>query len=81
LSDTAWARLARLIIPKHPRGGRPCPPERWREFLIAILYVVRTGRPWRALPQNFKVLLVHDAQALHAIEPNQRLAKDPASGP
>jgi transposase len=33
MSDTAWARLARLIVPKHPHGGRPCPAERWREYL------------------------------------------------
>jgi len=28
--------------PNHLNGGRPCPPERWREYLDAILYVLRT---------------------------------------
>lgn len=55
MSDTAWARLARLIVPKHPSGGRPCPAERWREYANAILYVVRTGCPRRALPHDFGV--------------------------
>ncbi|HWF69117.1 MAG TPA: hypothetical protein VG187_06045 [Mycobacterium sp.] len=31
--DTAWARIARFLVPKHPRGGRACPPHRWREYL------------------------------------------------
>jgi transposase len=43
LSDTAWARIARFIVSHHRNGGRPCPPERWREYLDAILYVLRTG--------------------------------------
>jgi len=55
LSDTAWARIARFIVPDHPRGGRPCPPERWREYLYAILYVLRTGCAWRHLPHDFSV--------------------------
>jgi len=37
LSDTAWARIARFLALMHPRGGRPCPPERWREYLDAIV--------------------------------------------
>jgi len=39
----------------HPRGGRPCPPQRWREHLNAALYVLRTGCAWRHLPHHFTV--------------------------
>lgn len=42
VTDTAWARIARFLVPKHPEGGRPCPPQRWREYLDAMLYVLRT---------------------------------------
>ena len=55
LSDTAWARIASFVVPKYPRGGRPCPPQRWREYLDAILYVLRTGCAWRHLPHDFTV--------------------------
>ena len=55
LSDTAWARIARFLVSKHPRGGRPCPPQRWREYLDAILYVLRTGCAWWHLPHDFTV--------------------------
>jgi transposase len=34
---------------------RPCPPERWREYLNGILYVLRTGCAWRHLPHDFTV--------------------------
>ncbi len=55
LSDTAWARIAHFMISKHPRCGRPCPPQRWREYLNTILYVMRTGCAWRHLPHDFAV--------------------------
>ncbi|MGO9509954.1 MAG: IS5 family transposase [Mycobacterium sp.] len=42
-------------MPDHPRRGRPCPPQRWREYLDAILYVLRTGCAWRHLPHDFTV--------------------------
>lgn len=38
----------------HTAAG-PCPPERWREYLDAILYVLRTGCAWRHLPHDFTV--------------------------
>lgn len=31
------------------------PPRRWREYLDAMLYVLRTGCPWRHLPHDFAV--------------------------
>ncbi|GMA24847.1 IS5 family transposase [Luteimicrobium album] len=43
------------MIPVHAHGGRPCCKHRWREYVNALLYVVTTGCPWRALPHDFAV--------------------------
>ncbi|MCV7337427.1 transposase [Mycobacterium senegalense] len=53
---------------KHPRGGRPCPPQRWPEYLDAIVYVLRTGCAWRHLPHDFTVLW-SSAHAFPALVP------------
>ena len=50
LSDEAWQVLDPLI-PEVRRGGRPAAHER-REIVNAILYVLRTGCQWRALPHD-----------------------------
>lgn len=55
LTDTAWARIARFLVPEHPRGGRPCPADHWHEYLDASLYVLRTGCAWRHLPHDVTV--------------------------
>src|SRR5665648_680254 len=53
LSDTAWSRIRDLVVPTHHKGGRPCSQARWREYVDALLYITRTGIPWRALPHDF----------------------------
>ncbi len=50
LSDAEWAVLAPLVPAAKP-GGRP-PKYRRREIVEAILYVLRTGCQWRALPHD-----------------------------
>jgi len=50
LTDTEWAILVPLVPAPTP-GGRPARHER-REIVDAILYVRRTGGPWRALPHD-----------------------------
>jgi putative transposase len=51
LSDRQWRRLEPLLDP--PRGrGRPRGVDR-REIVDAILYVLRNGITWRALPHDF----------------------------
>ena len=42
--DPAWSGVRPRIVPARLRG-RPCPEQRWREYLDAILSVVRTGCP------------------------------------
>ncbi|MGY3611289.1 MULTISPECIES: IS5 family transposase, partial [unclassified Bradyrhizobium] len=44
LSDAAWERMAPLII------GRP---DQKGMFVEGVLWIVRTGSPWRDLPEAF----------------------------
>lgn len=52
LSDEVWARAQPLLPPHppHPKGGRPAKED--RQMLGAILYVLRTGLQWNALPRE-----------------------------
>jgi len=50
LRDTEWARLEPMIPPARP-GGRPRKTD-MRAAMNAILYLLRTGCPWRYLPRD-----------------------------
>ena len=50
LTDGEWAQLAPLIRPAKP-GGRPRETD-MRAAMNAILYLLRTGCPWRYLPRD-----------------------------
>jgi transposase len=50
LTDAQWAYLEPML-PKAAKYGRP-PVDR-RQILDAILYLVKSGCPWRYLPLNF----------------------------
>lgn len=50
LTDVEWERLAPLIPPAKP-GGRPRQTD-MRAAMDAILYLLRTGCPWRYLPRD-----------------------------
>jgi putative transposase len=52
LSDEVWERVRPLIPerPAHLKGGRPAQSD--RQMLSAILYVLRTGIQWNALPRE-----------------------------
>jgi transposase len=52
LTDTAWAEIEpRLAAIKHKAGS---PPELSdRLFIEAVLYMARTGIPWRDMPREF----------------------------
>ena len=51
LTDDQWRRLRPLLPPQKPRSGRP---ERdHRTVINGILWVLRTGAPWRDLSERF----------------------------
>ena len=50
LTGPQWAQVSRFIPAPKP-GGRPAKYDR-REIVNALLYVVRTGCQWRALPHD-----------------------------
>jgi transposase len=50
LSDDHWDAIENLF-PKRARTGRP--PSDPRVMIDAILWVLRTGSPWRDLPEEF----------------------------
>ena len=51
LTDDEWARLQPLLPPAEGARGRPAMP--MRIFLNAVLFIAKTGAPWRDLPIRF----------------------------
>jgi len=51
LSNAQWARIERLLPGKATDVGRTAADNRL--FVEAVLWVARTGAPWRDLPEHF----------------------------
>ena len=51
LTNEQWERLKRLLPPQKPKTGRPA--EDHRKILNGMLWVLRTGAPWRDLPERY----------------------------
>jgi transposase len=51
LSDAEWAIIEPFLTARSPQGGRP--PGNHRRVLDGVLWICRTGAPWRALPEAF----------------------------
>ena len=51
LSDSQWERVAPLLPGKDNDPGRTARDN--RDFLEAVLWIARTGAPWRDLPAEF----------------------------
>lgn len=51
MTDEEWAIFAPLLTTPSSRGGRP--PKNHRHRLDGILWICRTGAPWRDLPAAF----------------------------
>ena len=51
LTDARWAVLEPLLPPQRPTTGRPNKDH--RQVLEAIVWLLRTGAPWRDLPDSF----------------------------
>lgn len=51
LTDQQWERLAPLLPPQQPRVGRPAHDH--RRILNGIVWILKTGAPWRDLPERY----------------------------
>jgi transposase len=51
LSDDKWERLKPLLPPQKAKTGRPAHDH--RRIVSGILWVLRTGAPWRDLPERY----------------------------
>ena len=51
LTDRQWQRLEPLLPAQKPKTGRPGKDH--RTIVNGILWVLRTGAPWRDLPQRY----------------------------
>ncbi len=51
LRDEEWAQLKPLLPPQRPTTGRPAKDH--RTVLNGIVCVLRTGAPWRDLPERY----------------------------
>lgn len=51
LTDKQWARLEPLLPPQKPQTGRSNHDH--RTVINGILWILRTGAPWRDLPERY----------------------------
>jgi transposase len=51
LTHEQWARLKPLLPAQKPRTGRPANSH--RKMLDGMLWIARTGAPWRDLPARY----------------------------
>lgn len=51
LTDEQWARLGPLLPPHKPKTGRP--NKEHRRIVNGLLWIDRTGAPWRDLPERY----------------------------
>ncbi len=51
LTDEQWERLQALLPAQKPRTGRPNLDH--RTIVNGILWILRTGAPWRDLPERY----------------------------
>lgn len=53
LTNEQWARLQPLLPPQKPKTGRPA--HNHRLMINGILWLLRTGAPWRDLPERYEL--------------------------
>jgi transposase len=51
LTPRQWERLQPRLPPQKPHTGRPAADH--RRLLNGILWIIRTGAPWRDLPERY----------------------------
>jgi len=62
LSDSAWERIAPLIIGRPDQKGST--GRNNRMFVEGVLWIVRTGSPWRDLPEAFGIGTVYSVASV-----------------
>ncbi len=51
LSNEKWEHIVKLLPPEKPKTGRPAKDH--RPIVNGILWILRTGAPWRDLPERY----------------------------
>jgi transposase len=51
LSNAQWARVRPVLPSASKKGGRPANPD--RPMVEAMIWILRTGAPWRDLPSAY----------------------------
>lgn len=51
LTDKQWGQLEAALPPQKPHTGRPAQDH--RQVINGILWVLRTGAPWRDIPERY----------------------------
>ena len=52
IDDVTWERLSKLLPPERSgKQGRPCRDN--RVIVNALLWILRTGAPWRDIPSEY----------------------------
>lgn len=51
LTDEQWEQLKPMLPPQKPKMGRP--PRSHRQMINGILWVLKTGAPWRDVPERY----------------------------
>ena len=51
LTNEQWEKIEPLLPPQKPKTGRPAHDH--RNLLNGILWILRTGAPWRDLPERY----------------------------
>lgn len=51
LTDEQWEKIEPLLPPQKPETGRPRSDH--RQMINGMLWILRTGAPWRDLPERY----------------------------
>jgi transposase len=51
LRDDQWERIEKIVSERKGKRGRPTVCS--RQFIEAVIWIARTGSPWRDLPEEF----------------------------